>query len=95
MAPQLVATDGEEPVIYNPALTLSSVSQIKQFFENKGYYNAAVKDTVHFHGKNARVQYSIIAGDPYRVRSIEYFFEDTGLVSLILPIPLTHCWVKG
>jgi len=86
---------GEEPVVYNPVLTASSLSQIKQFLQNKGYYNAAVKDTVYFQGNNARVQYSITTGDPYRVQSIEYFFEDTGLVSLILPDTINSLLGKG
>jgi len=86
---------GEEPVIYNPGLTTSSLGQLKQFLENKGYYHADVKDTVMFRGRNARVKYNITANDPYKVKSISYFFEDTGLVSLILPDTLNSLLKRG
>ena len=76
---------GEEPVIYNPSLTKSSTEQIRQFLENKGYYHAEVHDTVTFSGKNARAHYRIRPNEPYRVKSISYYFEDTSLVSYILP----------
>ncbi len=76
---------GEEPVVYSPGLTKNSTGQLKQFLENKGYYHAEVKDTVTFRGRNARVLYTVKANDPYRVKNISYFFEDTGLVSYILP----------
>lgn len=86
---------GEEPVVYNPVLTKNSAGQLKQFLENKGYYHADVRDTVIFRGRNARVSYSIRSNTPYRVRSIAYFFEDTGLISHILPDTLNSLLRKG
>jgi hypothetical protein len=86
---------GEEPVIYDPALTSSSKGQLKQFLENKGYYHADVNDTVVFRGRNARVCYTIRSNEPFRISSISYFFEDTGLVSHILPDTLNSLLKKG
>jgi outer membrane protein assembly factor BamA len=76
---------GEEPVVFNPTLTNTSAQQLRQFLENKGYYHAAVRDTVLYGKKNARVTYHINPDEPYRVRSIAYFFEDTSLMSIVLP----------
>ncbi len=76
---------GEEPVIYEPGLTKNSTGQLKQFLENKGYYQAVVKDTVIFQGRDAIVSYAIQFNKPYKIRNITYSFEDTGLISRILP----------
>ena len=86
---------GEEPVIYNPALTRSSSDQLRQFFENKGYYHANVLDTVIYRGRNARIHFTVRANEPHRVRKLSYFFEDTGLVSYILPDTLNSLLRKG
>jgi outer membrane protein assembly factor BamA len=86
---------GEEPVVYNPEQTITSTNQLKQFLENKGYYHAEVKDTVTYRGKNAKVYYRIIPNEPYRVRSIAYSFEDTSLVSHILPDTINSLLKKG
>ena len=86
---------GEEPVIYDPGLTVSSSGQLRQFLENKGYYHAVVNDTVLFKGRNAYVNYTIRPNDPYRVNSIAYIFEDTGLISLVLPDTLNSLLKRG
>jgi len=75
---------GEEPVIYDSALTKSSSQQLRQFLENKGYYKAEVTDTVYFRKENAIVTYDIEFNDPYRVKSISHTFEDTALASKVL-----------
>jgi outer membrane protein assembly factor BamA len=86
---------GEEPEIYDSGKTNYSAQQIAQFLENKGYYHAVVKDTVKFRGKNAKVHYNVELNKPYRVAKITYFFEDTGLVSHVLPDTLNSLLGKG
>jgi hypothetical protein len=86
---------GEEPVIYDPVLTRNSTGQLKQFLENKGYYFSNVSDTAIFKGNNARVKYSVVPGEPYRIKSIRYVIEDTGIVSGILPDTIHSLIRKG
>ncbi len=86
---------GEAPVVYEPALTKSSAKQLRQFLENKGYYNAGVSDTVKYRRENAIVTYQIVFNDPYRVRRISYVIEDTALVSLIVPDTVNSLLQKG
>ncbi len=76
---------GEEPVVFNPAQTQGSADQLHQFMENKGYYHSEVTDSVTYKNKNAIAKYEIIPGDPYRVRQISYYFEDTSLMRQVLP----------
>ena len=86
---------GEEPVVFNPAQTKGSADQLHQFMENKGYYHSKVTDTVIFHNKNAIAKYKIVPGDPYRVRKITYFFEDTSLIREVLPDTINSLLKRG
>lgn len=75
---------GEEPVVYDPFTTRRSSTQIQQYLRNKGYYNAEVDDTIRFRKKRARVKYVVDAREPYYIASLNYNFEDSGLVELVL-----------
>jgi hypothetical protein len=86
---------GEEPVIFNATQTKGSADQLHQFMENKGYYHSKVGDTVIYHNKNATAEYKIIPGDPYRVRKITYFFEDTSLMRQVLPDTINSLLERG
>ncbi|MFM2285862.1 MAG: hypothetical protein RLZZ543_1359, partial [Bacteroidota bacterium] len=78
---------GEAPVILDTALTNRSAKQIELFLKNHGYFHAVVKDSV---GKQAgRKQmrnafFTIDAGKPYTVHSIEYEIDDPTVLQLIL-----------
>ncbi len=86
---------GEEPVVFNPTQTKGSADQLHQFMENKGYYHSKVSDTVIFHNKNAVARYKIVPGDPYKVRKITYFFEDTSLMREVLPDTINSLVRRG
>ncbi len=63
---------GEEPVVYSPYLTERSVEQLSLYLNNKGYYHARVKDTVHFRKKKAEVVYRVTSGEVTRVRELAF-----------------------
>src|SRR4030042_3213421 len=86
---------GEEPVVHDPFLTNRTSEQFKIYLENKGFYEAQVRDSVRFKKKNAKVIYQITPGEPLRVRKIYYLFEDTGIVSIILNDTTNSLIVKG
>ena len=65
---------GEAPVIYSPFMTDRSKSQIELYLDNKGYYNATVRDSVTFRKKKAHVNYYIDPGEVVRVE--DYSFRD-------------------
>lgn len=68
---------GEAPVIYSPFLTDRSVSQLKLYLNNKGYYHAVVTDSVWFRKKKAFVEYRISPGKVTRIRDFSYRPDDT------------------
>ncbi|MBN2349946.1 MAG: BamA/TamA family outer membrane protein [Bacteroidales bacterium] len=75
---------GEEPVVLDPFQTESTIQQFKFYLQNKGYYNATISDTLVAKKKKAKVIYDITLNKPYKIRDINYYFEDTTLRALIL-----------
>ena len=63
---------GDAPVIYDSTLVESSALEIKKAMNNKGYLNAEVNHSTTFKKKKAKVNYSIIANTPYRIKDIKY-----------------------
>ncbi|HJZ39844.1 MAG TPA: BamA/TamA family outer membrane protein [Bacteroidales bacterium] len=86
---------GEEPAVYDPGLTTTSSEQLKQFLENKGYYFAEITDTVVFRRKNAVAYYGVNPGEPYIIKRITHIFEDTGLISHVMPDSLNSLLRRG
>ncbi|MBN2681647.1 MAG: BamA/TamA family outer membrane protein [Bacteroidales bacterium] len=69
---------GEPPVVYDEYLKDKSVSQMKQYLRNKGYYYAEIKDSVYFRKKRkADVFYTIETGKAYYLKTIDYQIEDS------------------
>ena len=75
---------GEPPVIFDRDLMENSTQQLRLFMNNKGYYNAEVMDTVITRDRRARVEYRVVSHTPYRIRAINYFFEDANLSFMVL-----------
>jgi len=78
-----IMSQGEAPIVLDSALTQKSTEQIKTFLFNKGYFNAEVKDSVHISGQKADISYIIKPGKPYKIKTIQYLFEDPTLAAEI------------
>mgnify|MGYP003291557653 CR=1 FL=1 len=67
---------GEEPVIYDPIATGSSMEQLKKAMANKGFFNAKVDTSIVYKVKRyrkkevrrANVTYCVTANEPYIIR---------------------------
>jgi len=75
---------GEPPAIYDEDLKLKSTEQLGLHMRNKGFYEAEVSDTTIFKKRRAKVIYSVIPHEPYRIRDITYFFQDANLSNMVL-----------
>lgn len=77
---------GQPPVIYDPALTELSASQLKLALSNRGYMDAEViVDTLKRpEKKKIDVTYKIYTNQPHYIASIDYNIPDDTLRSLIL-----------
>lgn len=80
----MVRSIGEAPVIYSPFLTDRSVTQLKLYLNNKGFYKAEVTDSVWFKKKKAHVVYRIYPGPRLGVKGFT-FREDSSFRAGGLP----------
>jgi len=75
---------GEEPVLLDTGLTNKSREQIEILFQNNGYFNASVTDSIVYKRKKAKVYYKIKSGEPYKIRNIQYNIADSNIQNIIL-----------
>lgn len=76
---------GQAPVIYDHTLTTASANQLHQAMINKGYLGASVSvDTIRKDKKKKiDVSYTIKAGEPHRIASVDYQIADTTIAQYI------------
>lgn len=76
---------GQAPVIYDREQTDASAIQLHRALVNRGYMDAKVEyDTVAKpKKKKIDVNYSIVAGEPHRISSIDYIIPDSAIAGII------------
>lgn len=77
---------GEEPVLLDTTLTEKSIQNLTTYLQTKGCFSSTVRcevDTTR-RKRRAELTYSIVQGEPTRIRSINYEFNDSSLRSIIL-----------
>ena len=67
---------GEPPVIYDSLLTVSSLKQLKIFTRNRGFFDNEISFSKKERRNKIKVKYMIKAGEPYRIKSVDYVFAD-------------------
>lgn len=86
---------GEPPVIYDEDLKERSAEQLTLYMRNKGFYHAEVSDSTQFRKQRARVTFTVVPHQPYRIRNITYFFHDASLSSMVLADTLNTAFRTG
>jgi outer membrane protein assembly factor BamA len=82
-------------VVFDADLTLKSTEQLTLYMRNKGYYNAEVSDTILYRDSRAKIIYHVSPGEPYRIRDLNYFFEDATLSRMVLADTTSKKFRKG
>ncbi|MFO8234797.1 MAG: BamA/TamA family outer membrane protein [Bacteroidales bacterium] len=80
---QFLRDKGEEPVVWDEFLMHDTKEQMLYYLENKGYYNAKVKDTAILKNNKAKVKYYVDPKEPYRIRNVDFEVRDTSLEKFI------------
>ncbi|MDE6023395.1 MAG: BamA/TamA family outer membrane protein, partial [Muribaculaceae bacterium] len=77
---------GEPPVIYDPELSDASASQLLQYLENKGYFNAGVAiDSVKNESKRKiELTYTLTPGDRKVISKVDYDFPDSIVRDIVM-----------
>ncbi|MDF1673057.1 MAG: BamA/TamA family outer membrane protein [Vicingaceae bacterium] len=86
---------GEPPVVYDSLQTIRTAKQLKLYANNKGYFDSQITYSSKIKNKKVKVIYDIEAGEPYRIRNIEYKIADKGIQDLIIEIILKSKLYKG
>lgn len=73
----------ERPVVYDSMLQRRTVANMKNFLFNQGYFNASIRDTVHYRGKKAYAEYYINTGVSYLVNSVSVVADDSVIAYLV------------
>lgn len=88
---------GEAPVILDTFQTNSSVSQLKKYCNNQGYFNSVVYDSVVYEPKHkkkrADVYYILKPGKPYTIRKIDYKIDDPEMARFVFS-DTSNCKLK-
>lgn len=79
---------GEPPVIYDSLLTKRTAVQLKLYCNSKGYFDSQVSTSAKVRKNKIKVYYDIKAGEPYKIKSVDYKIADPGIRELIIGIVL-------
>jgi len=74
---------GEEPVIYDSALTQRTIGDLEQQLRNTGFLNARVGCEVQHHGKKVDLTYVLKPGEPYFIYHVNYDIHDSAIARIL------------
>ena len=86
---------GEPPAIYDEDLKIRSTEQLSLYMRNKGFYEAEVTDTTLYKNQRAKVYFKVVPNQPYRIRNINYFFQDATLAPMVLADTASNKFKSG
>ena len=72
------------PEYYDQDAAYQSARQMKQYLDNRGYFNSKVTQTVKYKNYKAYQTYTIEPSTPYRISKINYQVEDTALMRSVM-----------
>lgn len=74
---------GEAPVVLDTNLTDRSARQIRQYLQNKGYFQADVGYEIKYVKKNAVVTYNLLPDERYMINKMSYRIPDTLMAKIV------------
>ncbi|PJA09887.1 MAG: hypothetical protein COX70_00550 [Flavobacteriales bacterium CG_4_10_14_0_2_um_filter_32_8] len=72
---------GEIPVIYDSLLTEKTVKQMNLYINNRGYFDNKVTYKTKQNKNKIKVEYNIIAGEPYIIKAVNYKIKDKEIIN--------------
>lgn len=75
---------GSEPVILDTVQTAASSRNIKLYMNSRGFYESTSRYEIAYkRNRKAVVTYSVRQGEPYRIHSLAYDYQDTFLEQVL------------
>ena len=73
----------ERPVVFDSSLVTHSVSNIRSYLFNQGYFNPIVDDTIKLKGQKAYVDYIVTTGNNYLIRNATLDVDDSTIKAIV------------
>lgn len=88
---------GEPPQLYDEVLAERSNDQLKQYMDNKGFYQAQISNEVDFNDRKqkANLKFKIESGDRYTIRNVRYHFSIPELKTVFLSDSINQSFKPG
>jgi len=74
---------GEEPVLFDSAKAVQSVADLRTALQSMGYVHARVKLDTKVKGKKLKATYTLMPGEPFYIRSMEYIVDDPEIARIL------------
>ncbi|NJN26374.1 MAG: BamA/TamA family outer membrane protein [Cyclobacteriaceae bacterium] len=74
---------GEPVSKYDEKAVQKTVDQMKQYFQNRGYFNSSIDYKTNLRGKRAFVHYLIEEDNPHIIDSVRFYTSDTTIYRII------------
>lgn len=75
---------GSEPVLLDTAMASLSNQNIRLYMRRRGFYDSSSDYDIRYRNRKATVVYTVRQGEPFRVRSFRYEFQDPSLEEAVL-----------
>ncbi len=85
---------GEAPIVLNEKLVEKSISQIKSYFDNYGYFTSIVDGTTQYKKNKAYVSYDIKPGNLYLINGIKYSINKNQNIENIIHSSTSNSEIK-
>lgn len=73
----------EAPILFDSTLAVTSAKNLKQYMQNKGYMDTAVKYEVEYKNKKAYTQYNVYPKKRYLIGEYKLRSSDQGMVDIV------------
>lgn len=86
---------GQAPAIYDQAKAESTLRNIRNYLNNKGYFNSKVSYQTKIRKKKIEVTYTVVPATPYRINNVNVRAEDSIVGDMAKEILLTSPLKNG
>lgn len=74
---------GEEPVVFDTVQARLSMQDLVTAMQNRGYMHARVKLDTRVKGKKLKAIYTLLPGEPYSIRRVQFDIQDTAIAHVL------------
>jgi len=85
----------KKPVYLDTNLSNQSCRQLKLYMDNIGHFDSKVTKSIRNNSRTARVSYHVHAGEPYRIKSLQWIIQDSVIQNIVYNAPEKSLLAEG